>query len=178
MCVSGIIKIINFKVFNIISRNNETKHIKYHETCKCICRLDAIACNNKQRWNDDKCRCEYKELIDKGICDKGFIWSHISCECEYDKSFDVGEYLDNENCKCRKKLVEKLVGKCTESMDHVKIAEMGLYERGNDFKSSCTIYVVLIAIVFTISIGIGAHFIYYKYINRDKETAYDMSIKY
>ena len=28
------------------------------------CRLDASVCNNKQRWNDDKCRCECKELID------------------------------------------------------------------------------------------------------------------
>ena len=23
--------------------------------------------------NEDKCRCETKELIDKGICEKGFI---------------------------------------------------------------------------------------------------------
>ena len=41
--------------------------------CLCICRLDASACNNKQRWNNDKCRCECKELIDKGICSKEFI---------------------------------------------------------------------------------------------------------
>ena len=38
-------------------------------------------------------------------------------------------------------------------------------------KSSCTIYVVLIAIVFTICIGIGTHFIYYKYMNHDKKAA-------
>ena len=25
-----------------MSRNNETRHIKWHETCKCICRLDKI----------------------------------------------------------------------------------------------------------------------------------------
>ena len=42
------------------------------KTCKCISRLDKIICNSKQRWNDDKCRCECKELIDKCICDKGF----------------------------------------------------------------------------------------------------------
>ena len=53
-----------------MSRTNETKNIKWHETCKCECRLDAIVCNNKQRWNKDKCRCECKELIDKGVCDK------------------------------------------------------------------------------------------------------------
>ena len=37
-------------------RTNETRHIKWHETCKCKCTLDAGTCNNKQRWNDDKCR--------------------------------------------------------------------------------------------------------------------------
>ena len=31
--------------------------------------------NNKQRWNNDKCRFECKELIDKGIWDKGFTWN-------------------------------------------------------------------------------------------------------
>ena len=60
-------------------RTNETRHIKWHETCKCKCRLDASACNNKQRWNDDKCRCECKELIDKGICDKEYIWNPSNC---------------------------------------------------------------------------------------------------
>ena len=30
----------------------ETRHIKWHETCNCICRLDKIICNSKQRWNE------------------------------------------------------------------------------------------------------------------------------
>ena len=36
---------------------------------KCKCRLDVSVCNNKQRWNENKCRCECKELIDKGVWD-------------------------------------------------------------------------------------------------------------
>ena len=31
-------------------RTNETRHIKWHETCKCECRLDASVCHNKQWW--------------------------------------------------------------------------------------------------------------------------------
>ena len=54
-----------------------------------------------------KCRCESKELIDKEICDKWFIWNPSTCEC--DKSCDFGEYLDYENCKFRKTLIDKLV---------------------------------------------------------------------
>ena len=33
-------------------------------------RLDASVCHNKQRWDDDKYRCECKELIEDGVCDK------------------------------------------------------------------------------------------------------------
>ena len=57
LCVPDVVKNINVKVFNLISRTNETRHIKWHETCKCKCRLDASVCNNKQRWNNDKWRC-------------------------------------------------------------------------------------------------------------------------
>ena len=56
---------MNIKVFNLMSRANETRHIKWNETCKCKRRLDASVCNNKQPWNNDKYRCEYKELINK-----------------------------------------------------------------------------------------------------------------
>ena len=58
-CVSDVDENL-FKVFNLMSRTNETIHIEFHETCKCKCRLDGSVCNNKQRWNDDKCRCECK----------------------------------------------------------------------------------------------------------------------
>ena len=101
MSVPNVVKNLNVKVFNPVSRTNETRHIKWHETCNCKCRLNASVCNNKQRWSDDKCRCGCKELIDKGVCDEGFIWNPSNYECECDKSCNVGEYLDYENCKCR-----------------------------------------------------------------------------
>ena len=67
ICISDVAINLNVKVFNLLSRTNETKSIKLHETCKCIRRLNKIICNNKQRWNKDQCRCECKELIDKGV---------------------------------------------------------------------------------------------------------------
>ena len=70
LCVPDVVKNINVKVFNLMSFSNQTKHIKWHETCKSKCRLHVSACNNKQRWNEDKCRCEYREeLSDKERCD-------------------------------------------------------------------------------------------------------------
>ena len=158
LCVSDNVKTLNVKVFNLMWRTNETRHIEWPDMCKRECRLDASFCNNRQCWNDDKCRCECKEVIVKGVCDKGSIWHPSNCECECDKSCDVGEYLDYENCKCRKKLVDKLVEECTENIDEVKIAGMALFEHGNECVCSYTICVVSAVIVLTISIWIGAYF--------------------
>ena len=45
LCVSDVVKNINVRVSNLMSRTNETRHIKWHETCKCKCRLDASIYN-------------------------------------------------------------------------------------------------------------------------------------
>ena len=55
VCVPDVVKNINVKEFNLILRTYETRHIKWHETCKCKCRLNTSVCNNKQCWNNDKC---------------------------------------------------------------------------------------------------------------------------
>ena len=165
ICVPDVAKDLNVKVFILMSRTNETRHIKWHKTCKCICRLDAIVCDNKQRWNNDKCRCECKELIGKSICDKGYAWNPSNCEYECDKSCDIGKYLDYKNRKCRKRLVDKLLDECYENIDEVKTVS----ESKTKF-NSCILYIVLFSIFFTINVGISAYFIYYKYMNCNKET--------
>ena len=38
ICVPDIVKYLYVKVFNLMSRTNETRSIKWDETCKCICR--------------------------------------------------------------------------------------------------------------------------------------------
>ena len=88
MCVPDVVKNLNVKVSNLVSGTNESRCVEWHETCKCKCRFNSSVFNNKQRWNDDKCRCECNELIDKGVCDRGFIWNPSNCECERYKSCD------------------------------------------------------------------------------------------
>ena len=67
----------------LIYCQEQMKHVIYHGMkLACKCRLDASVCNEKQRWNRDKWRCERKELIDKDRCDDGFIWNPSACECE------------------------------------------------------------------------------------------------
>ena len=34
LCVPDVAKNVNVKVFNLMSRTNETRHIEWHETCK------------------------------------------------------------------------------------------------------------------------------------------------
>ena len=73
--------------------------------------------------------------------------------CECDKSCDVGEYLDCENCKCRKRLVDKLVEECNESIDE----EVEILDKNEN--SSCILYIVLFSIFFTINVGIATYFV-------------------
>ena len=37
----------------LIPRTNETRQIKWHETCKCICRLDVIVNKDGMKINVD-----------------------------------------------------------------------------------------------------------------------------
>ena len=107
LCVPDVVKDMNIKVFNLMSRTNETRFISWHKTCSCKGRLDANVCHNKQSWNNDlSCRCECKESIDKGKCNDGFIWNPRTCECECDHSCNFDEYLDYANFKCKRKLSE------------------------------------------------------------------------
>ena len=102
----------------MLSRINETRKITWHETIKCICSFTNAVCNDKQEWNENKCRCECKEdLIDKLICDKGYIWNPSTCTCDCDKYCEVGQYLDYENCICRKKVIDYLIEQCSSIVD-------------------------------------------------------------
>ena len=160
-CVPDVPENINVKVFNLMSRTNETRHIEWHESCKCKCRLDASVCNNKKCWNKDKCRCGYRESTDKSRCNKGFIWNPSDCDCECDESCDVGQYLDYKNCKCRKKIISELIEKCSETIDGNEIIYNGTLNDHKKVCSSCTIYIVLFAIFLIISISISSVFIYF-----------------
>ena len=73
LCIPDIVKNINVKVFNLMSRINQTRQIIWRKTCKCVCKLTLAVCNSRQIWNDDKCRCKCKEdLVNKIGFYKGY----------------------------------------------------------------------------------------------------------
>ena len=152
LCVPHVVKNLKLKVFNPVTGTNETRRIEWHETCKCKCIFSSSVCNNKQSWNDDKCRCECKELIDKGARDKGLIWNPSNCECE-----------------CYKLVERSSTEECTENIEETRLVEITSAKNENKHKcSSCTLYIVLFSIFFTINVGIGSYFLYFHwYLKKD-----------
>ena len=165
-----------------VSRTNESRSIKLHETCKCICRLNKIICSNKQKWNKDKCRCECKKLIDKGACNKGYIFNPSNCECECDKSCNTSQYLDYLDCKCKNKIIGLIVEKCTEHDNKTKIVNKTDNKTNNKIivtktvKNSCKVYIILTIASIVTSTVYTIYFIYYNwflYKNKDLFTKYN-----
>ena len=63
-------------------------------------------------------------------------------------------------CKCRKKLVDKLIDECTETIEEIKLANITFTENENNYEHiSCKVYIVLTIVVFIIFTGITAYFI-------------------
>ena len=139
LCVPNIVKDMNIKVFNLLARINETRKIVWHETCKCVCRLRSAICNDRQEWNESKCKCECKEdLIDKITCDKGYIWNPSTCSCECHRYCETGQYLDYKNCVCRKMIIDNLIEQCTSIVD----IKNNILSKKSD-ESSSNIYFIL-----------------------------------
>ena len=82
------------------------------------------------------------------------LWNPSNSECECHKLCEVGEYLDYKNCKCRKRLVDKLVAECTGNIDEVKLAKITLAEHENMYKCSFTLDIALYLVLLTINIEI------------------------
>ena len=58
-----------------------------------------------------------------------------------------------------KKLVDKLVEKCTENVEEVKLGKITPAENERN-RSSCILYIMLFSVIFTVNVGIGSYFLY------------------
>ena len=108
-------------------------------------------------------------MIDKDRCNKRVIKNPSNCECEGDRPCDVRKYLDYENCKWRRKLADKLVDECSESIDENEMISITLSDYEN-FCGSRTVYIVLFVVDFLIIIGIGSEFIYFHWYLKKSNT--------
>ena len=46
---------------------NDSRTLAKHILCKCECNFDGRKCNLNQKWDNNKCRCECKNLK-KTLC--------------------------------------------------------------------------------------------------------------
>ena len=122
ICVPDVIKRVNMQVYNFLMRLNETRNVLWHESCKCICKLNSSICNNKQIWNSNTCRCDCNEdFIGIIKCAKDFIWNPSTCECQCDKWCKHGQYLDHKKCVCKNKLIGRVIEECTSVINETMI---------------------------------------------------------
>ena len=82
ICLPDSVNNISVKSLDLISQRLVFKNISFHKSCKCGCLLDENVCNNLQKWNENKCRCEC--LIVKK-CKIGYSWNVNNCKCEIKK---------------------------------------------------------------------------------------------
>ena len=165
LCVTGIVKRINMQVYNFLMRLNETRSVLWHESCKCVCKLNSSVCNNKQIWNRETCRCDCNEDF-AGIinCTKGYTWNPSTCECQCDTWCKPGQYLYHKNCICKNKLIGRVIEECTSVINETMINNKDNITNNNNT------YLILL-IVFSIGfIVFLIGFIYYcRRSNADKK---------
>ena len=122
LCVPNVIKRVNMQVYNFLMMLNETRNVLWHESCKCICKLNSLVCNNKQIWNDDTCRCDCsKDFVGIINCTKEYTWNPSTCKCQCDTWCKPGQYLDHKNCVCKNKLIGRVIEECTSVINETTI---------------------------------------------------------
>ena len=165
LCVPNIIKNANMKVYNILMRLNETRNVLWHESCKCICRLNSSVCNCKQIWNSDTCRCDCNEDF-AGIinCTKGYMWNPSTCECQCDMWCKPGRYLEHKNCVFKNKLIGTIIGECTSVINETMMNNVDNKDNDN------TITYIFIELFSVLLFGIVCFcvFAYFKWIKGKK----------
>ena len=145
-------------------RLNETPYILWHESRKCVCKLNSSVCNNKQIWNDDTCRCDCNEdFTDIISCDKGYTWNPNTCKYQCDTWCKQGQYLDHKNCVCKNKLIGRLIEECTSVINETMI------NKNKDNVTNNNTYLILFIVFLIEFIVFLIGFIYYYYRNNSNK---------
>ena len=64
----------------------------------------------------------------------------------------------------QKRLADKLIDECTESIEEVKLAEITPFQNENNYEyNSRRVYITLMIVVFTIVTGITLYLVYYNW---------------
>ena len=158
MYVPNTIKNANMKVYNFLMRLNETRNVLWHESCKCVCRLNSSVCNSKQIWNSDTSCCDCNEDF-AGIinCTKGYMWNPNTCACECGMWYKPGQYIDHKNCFCKNKLIGRVIAQCTDVINETMMNN-----------TTTNIFIGLFSVVMFVGFSCFCVFAYFKWIKGKK----------
>ena len=166
MCVLDIIKRVNMKVYNFLMRLNETRNVLWHESCKCVCRLNSSVYNSKQIWNSDTCKCDCNEDFASIInYTKGYTWNPSTCACQCDMWRKPGQYLDYKKCICKNKLIGRVIAKCTSVINETMINNRDNIDNDN---TVWKIFIGLFSVVIFIGVVCFCVLIYFKWFKGKK----------
>ena len=165
LCVPNIVKRVNMKVYKFLMGLNETRNALWHESCKCVYRLNSSVCNSKQIWNSDTCKCDCNEDF-AGImtCNKGYTWNPSTCAYECDMWCKPGQYLDYKKCVCKNKLIGRVIAECTNVINETMMNKM----RMTNDDTTTNIFIGLFSILLFIGIVCFCVFVYFKWIKGKK----------
>ena len=162
LCVPNIIKRINMKVYNFLMMLNGTRSVLWHESCKCVYKLNSSVCNNKQIWNCDTCRCDCNEDFASIInCTKGYTSNPSTCECQCDTWCKQGQYLDHKNCICKNKLIGRVIEECTSIINETMINNKDNIANDNTITN---IFIGLFSVLLFVGIVCFCVFAYFNWI--------------
>ena len=151
---------VNMQVYDFLMMLNETRNVLWHESCKCVCKLNSSVCNNKQIWNSDTCRCDCNEdFAGVVVCDKGYVWNPSTCECQCGTWCKQGQYLDHKNCICKNKLIGRVIEECISVINETMI------NNNKDNVTNNNTYLILFIMFLIGFIVLLIGFIYYYYRN-------------
>ena len=171
MYVPGIVKRVNMQVYNFLMRLNETRSALWHESCKCVCKLNSSVCNNKQIWNSDTCKFECNEDFVSIInCTKGYMWNPSTCECRCDTCCKPGQYLDHKNCICKNKLISRVIEECASVINETMTNNKDNIDNNNTIRN---VFIGLFSVLLIVGIVCFCVFAYFRWFKgKNKYTGY------
>ena len=98
-------------------------------------------CNQNQKWNNNKCRCECKNPKEHNACKKDYIWNSAIC------SYENGKFLTN--------IADDSVIPRDEVMEEIKTAPESLMKsqpEKQSFEILLTFFLIATALLIAVSI--------------------------
>ena len=126
---STLIKYINLRTGIIETIYNYT-------SCHLKCIRNKSVCNQYQKWNDFKCKCDCKYTkVNAQLCCSPEVWNDNDCNCAcpfLPRVCSERQYWDNEACKCECKPETREY--CVSRHLEINLNTCGCSSRGSSVK--------------------------------------------